>query len=523
MVVKYTWNIDTASISYEKAIDAIRSSGADYALIMLDPKAYYLGAGDIATIKKYLADLPNVTLIVRTFSDSQGNWQNYPDAIPNASGKRTKNYETHWTWIKAQLGDLSRRVILDSPFNEPNLDDNPVNAKKFVDYCIYLVQSASNAGMKLAIGAFSVGLPDEDLLPTVYLPLWQECARLKQGVSLHLYATPIPEIGEFVGLDTVLDTAKSRAAIVDTKWPIEMQGWFIGRAYRIIKIFADNGLGIPEFYVTEGIIDNPFNSQTSWIKEAWRAKWGLLEYDRDPRGALTWGKWLIEVFKQEGFNPEQALAHVFRHARKNVFHHKAFKCICIFAKNAQWGLAYEHHPKGTNYGAGSNFDYPALRTFSNTYLPAINAEIYPEDIPPMPIPFPATDSPLWRDGTLTLNAVRLRSQPDINPANVVTTLTGTFEAKRHEDEKPILEDGYTWHAFRFVDKDIVRNVWLAAQVVTWVEKPPIPPVSNVYAVNIYGYEKRGTKEELKAYADFARGIFGTIQDILDNPIQVENP
>ena len=467
MVVKYGFNADTSSVSYEKILASFRASGAEYNMVMLDPSSYFLGVGDIATIRKYLTDLPNTKLIVRTFSNSQGDWQKYPSA---------EKYQAHWLWIRTQLGDThTKRIVLDFPINEPNLGgSDPTLARPFVNYCISLVKAAAVAGVKIAIGAFSVGTPHETLFETEYLPLWKAIKQYGMGISLHLYGWIPFEAGELVPLNVVLNAPLARHFMLDEHWSKDYQGWYIGRAYRYIQVFERHGLGLPELFVTECLVDNIANADTSAIKEGWKAKYANNVYP-DPRGVRAWEKYLKEMFPELDF--QSSLKLLFRHARKNIFYSPAFKALCIFALNAQWD-----YPNGTNREAGSNFAVPALDVFTMKYISEINAETY-EDNPPMPtkdsVPFPNAESPLWELGTLiiTNESVNMRSEPYLDDKYKVADglKKGVYIAKRHNEERP-KTDNHFWHAYQFVQDSILRKVWIADSVIgTWKADEIIPP------------------------------------------------
>lgn len=435
MTVRIGYHWDTSSINFDTAIPAMRASNASGHLMMIDNGGFFLRAGDLDSIRKVAAALPDCIIMVRLFHRSEGDWQNYPHADV---------YENHWKWVKSQLGaELCKRLVFDSPFNEPRLaGDNAAAAKPFVDYCVSLVQAAVNAGIKLAIGAFSVGTPHESLLKTVYLPLWRICARYGQGIGLHLYGAAIPEIGELVGIRTVLDPKASRIAMKDAKWPLEHTGWLIARAYRIIKIWEEFQLGTPEhpypeLYIEESLIDNPFNASNSDIKEHWRGFYGIQRYQYDPRGLATWERWIALAFPELSF--DRAIAKLVSHARKNIFYHPAFKVVCLFALNAQWDYAYSGHANdGTNKEAGSNFDRPEFDTFRSVLLPAINAENY-EDIS-MPTLYDATIS--------SKSSSNIRILPSAT-ANILRVLTTSPIAAKVAKEVAVVNgqttiDGYQW-------------------------------------------------------------------------------
>lgn len=488
-MVKLGYNLDSGSINFEDALVSMKASGADGHLIMIDNKDFFLHAGDLDTIRKYLAALPNTTIIVRLFHEHQGNWSLYPSAA---------TYKLHWTWVKNQLGEtLMKRVVLDSPFNEPNLSgDNVAEAQKFVTYCRALVKAAYDAGVKLAIGAFSVGTPHENLLNTVYADLWRDIDRYKQGISWHLYGAGIPELGELADMNLVLDPAKARNAMTIGKWPISYDGWLIARAYRVIRIFEALGLGVPEIYVTEAGIDNVFTENQSHIKEAWRQKsWAIDAFNRDPRGVQAWENYLVEAFKQD-FTTNvftRAVAFIFRHLRRNVFYHPAFKVVCIFALNAQWGYAYPGHPaNGTHAPAGSNFDMPQFRDFRMIYLPAINNEPMGE-ITPMP-----TEPVMEAKRIRSLQESNIRSAANVTASILHVIKTDWLEGKFSRDSVTPTETR-KWHKIevtvdgKLISGYVAKTELLVVEDLPIVIPPPAPNMIEIYYVEFNGATIRMNK------------------------------
>lgn len=433
-MVKFGWHSDTSSISFESLVTSMLASGGDCHLLMIDNGGFFLKAGDYETIRKYCAAVPDCKFIIRNYHKLEGNWSQYPNAL---------QYEANWKIAKQLLGDLTNRLIFDSPCNEPNLaGGNVTEAKRFVDYCIALVEAAARAGVKLAVGAFSVGTPHESLIPSVYAPLWRKCDELGQGISVHAYGAAIPELAEYADLRDVLNPVKSRAAIRENKWSIA-GGWLIARPYRIIEAYSELGLGTPQIYVTEGIVDNIFNSSNSDIKEAWRNKFGMDAFNRDPRGIQTWERWLLEVFKPDGFDFGQCLAFLFRHARRNIFYHKAFKAVCIFALNAQWGYGYGGKPNGTNKEAGSNFDRPEFERFRTVDLPTINAESLEDN--PMPEQFP-----LYPASFHSLKQSNVRAENDVNAPVLYTLDTNVQTGYIAKEGAAMLGSIFTGLAIQFL-------------------------------------------------------------------------
>lgn len=495
-MVTFGYNIDAASISYERAIEAMRASKADCHLVMVDNRTFFYQQGEIDTIKKYCAALPNTTIIVRLFNNAQSDWKKYPHALEDKASK----YQENWAWAKQQLGIYANRVAFDDPCNEPNLAPaNHPDAALYAKRCIALIEAASAAGIKLAIGAFSVGSLQEDSLSTIYKPLWEALKRHKQAISWHLYGAIPFEAGETAPLSIVLNATHARAYMKDERWSMAHQGWLMAESYRVIQLCEAMGF-TPEIYISECIVDNVLG-QAPEIKEAWRAKYGLDMFMRDPRGVRTWSKYLEEFFRADGLDFQQGLAKLLQHARKNIFYHPAFKGACLFALNAQWDYGYEGRMDGTNKHAGSNYDRPEFSLFRSELLSKVNTEIMTTPIPPTTaVPFPALTSPLWENGTLTLgDSTNLRSQPTNTSNNVVKTLpAGSYKAKQFPETK--LADGYTWYAYVIEQANQPSlNGWVARRATTtWQKEIVIPPpqVEREYFVDVLGGGTLKVKEHV---------------------------
>ena len=493
-MVTFGYNLDTSSIPLEKALQSLKASGANAHTIVIDPHSFWLGTGDLDTIRKYANALPNATLIIRTYHALEGNWSLYPKAI---------EYETHWRWVKNQLGEsVMQRIVFDDPVNEPNLaGDNPVEARAYVNRCLALVKAADNAGVKLAIGAWSIGTPHENLFETEYLPLWRACKRY----SLHLYGGIPSEMGELAPYNIILDAKKARTHIKDERWPISHQGWLIARSYRIIQLFEKHGLGIPELYVTEGIIDQ-ISDMGQYIKDAWKAKYGIPAFQNDPRGAQSWERYLQSMFEAEGFDFQKALAFLHRHARKNIFYHPAFKAVCIFALNVQWGYKYAGYANdGQHREAGSNYDHPAFDTFRNVYLPAINAESFDEIPVPPPVVTPPKE-PIMLEKRIRSNAIDTQNGTRIRKAPITGETIGYIPHIAWQD--CLVADDY--EAATWVKVEVGALVgYVSRQYVNIenrvIEAPPEPSFMVDFTITM---------------TDDVRGAFQTIATALANAKQV---
>lgn len=407
--MRFGYNIDLSSIDHNRAIDAMIKSRADVHLLMFGNGGFFWQFGDIQLAKMFLERVPNATFILRMWNRNEGDWKRYPQA---------SEYQANWAWAKGQLGNYANRIVFDDPVNEPQMPSND-NASHpdmaaYVARCVAMVEAASKAGVKLAVGAFAVGTLQESVLATTYKPLWNALKTHKQALSYHAYGAIPFEAGETEDISIVLDARKARAYMKDARWPMTHGGWLLAETYRVIQICE--GLGFtPEIYLTESIVDNVFNSQTSHIKEQWRAKYGIEMFQRDPRGVRTWERYLKEFFEAEGLSFEYGIAKLLDHARKNIFYHPAFKGACLFALNAQWDYGYDGRGDGTNKHAGSNYDRPEYKLFRDTLLGIVNTTVYPSTPvpPPPPPPMPDPDIPML-DAKIRSKAIegtRIRQAP----------------------------------------------------------------------------------------------------------------
>lgn len=441
-MVTFGYNTDCASISFERAVSAMQASRATHHLIMMDNRSFFWQQGEIDTIKKYCQAVPKATFIVRLYNANEGNWKAYPQA---------SEYQKNWTWAKSALGEYANRVVFDDCVNEPNLAPlTHPDAALYVQRCVKLIEAASASGIKLAIGAFSVGSLQEDILSTTYTPLWNALKQHKQAISWHLYGAIPFEAGELAPLNIVLDARKARTYMKDEKWPMSHLGWLIAESYRVIQICESMGF-TPEIYITECIVDNVLGSQPD-VKEAWRNKYGLNEFMRDPRGIRTWSKYLAEFFEADKLDFEHGIAKLLQHARKNIFFHPAFKGACLFALNAQWDYGYEGKPNGTHKEAGSNYDRPEYALFRSTLLGIVNTEVFaPNPIPTPPPPSPIPAFPTFPLMVRTTKESFIRAAPNTQGKVLGTIPTEWTEARLSTNFYPNPIDNFNWYSIELGD------------------------------------------------------------------------
>jgi hypothetical protein len=470
----------------------MQASRASSHLIMLDNRTFFFRQGEIDTIKRYCNALPNATIIVRLFHDEQGDWKSYPNAA---------EYQANWAWVKQQLGSLATRVVFDDPCNEPNLApaSHPDTAL-YVDRCVKLIEAAGNAGIKLAIGAFSVGSLQESVLSSTYKPLWQALKIHRQAISWHLYGAIPFEAGEIAPLDIVLDASKARAYMKDERWPMSHQGWLIAESFRVIQICESMGF-VPDIYITECIVDNVLG-QNPVVKEAWRAKYGLDMFMRDPRGIRCWSRYLTEFFAQEGLSFEHSIMTLLTHARKNILYHPAFKGACLFALNAQWDYGYDGRADGTNKHAGSNFDRPEYTLLRSTLLGIVNTQVFPT-----PMPEPAPETLVLKRIRSTDAKTNWRQSPGTSAA-----ILGTIGSEWTEAN---VSSAYT--TLQWVTVAMNGKTGYCAREYLVIEDIPTVPSEPVYEVQVAQLSVRGNAAMMNVYAD----VFTTLADVFNNPTRVE--
>jgi hypothetical protein len=433
-MVSFGYHCDTGSISFERAVEAMKASRASHHLIMVSNNTFFFRQGEIDTIKRYCQTVPEATFIVRLYNSNKGNWRAYPTA---------SEYETNWRWVKQQLGAYASRVIFDDSVNEPNMAaPTSFDAGHYINRCIAMVEAASRAGIKLAVGAFAVGTLQEALLTSAYMPLWQALKKHNQAISYHGYGAIPFEAGETAPLEIVLDATKARAYMKDEKWPMSHGGWLLAEPYRIIQACAAIDY-VPEIYLTECIVDNVLGHRPD-VKEAWRAKYGIDMFMRDPRGIRTWEKYMKEFFASDGLDFEHGIAKLLEHARKNIYYHPAFKGACLFALNAQWDYGYEGKPNGTHKEAGSNYDRPEYTLFRHELLARVNTMTIDTPKPPeTPLPPVYPDFALFPHKVRTLKQSNIRKTPDGDLLSSTAITTEWQDAKLSKEN--YAKSGLQWH------------------------------------------------------------------------------
>lgn len=490
-MVKFGYNIDSSSISFERAVDAIRNSGADTHLIMVSNRTYFYRQGEIDTIVRYCQTFPEMSFIVRLFHDSQGDWKAYPKA---------SEYQTNWTWARQKLGAYASRVIFDNPVNEPNLPDNSnanhPDVAAYVERCVDWIKAASVAGIKLAVGAFAVGTLQESVLNTTYKSLWQAMKNHNQALSYHGYGAIPFEAGETAPLDIVLDATKARAYMKDERWPMSHAGWLIAETYRVIQICEAMGF-TPEIYLTECIVDNVLG-QNPVIKEAWRSKYGIEMFMRDPRGIRTWERYLKEFMPESSF--DEAIAALLKHARKNIYYHRAFKAACLFALNRQWDYGYDGFLDGTNKHAGSNYDRPEFTRFRQTLLAQVNKDEI------MPILYDATIS------SKSISNIRVLPSDTALFHSASPLTTTPIEVKIAKE--PAVVNGQTIiDGFQWLDLSINgERGYIAKTQNVIIEYVPIVPAEPLYEVALGYATIRMTAQQVDWTATIFEGMAFAIRN-----------
>jgi hypothetical protein len=489
----FGYHLDSESYSYETLLAMVRASGASHHLLMINPHGFFLGAGDILTIQRWLADCPNVTFIIRVYSASEGNWISYPSPA---------EYESHWRWVAKQFTpEQLARLVFDDCVNEPNLGGTDIGAARaYVARCVAMVKAASNAGIKFAVGAWSVGTPHESLFETEYMPLWKALAQYKQGISYHAYGAIPLEAGELVNIKAVLDAENAQSVMTKDRWSISHGGWLLARPFRFVEIFRKYGLGTPEIFITEGIVDNVFNGDTSDVKEAWKAKYGSPQYP-DPRGVQAWGKFLGKMYPNKSLS--YAVAELLRHAKRKIFYHKAFKTVILFAANRQWG-----YPDGKHREAGSNYASEDLAELRNVYLPLINAEIYNDEIPPKEPPMPIET---WERIQVRSNRTDWTNCRDLpSTGAIVSKILPVWETV----ERSNLTSLAGWVKLRRVDN--VVFYCLSSLLEFKAVEQPNPSPEPIFEMNVLQGTIRGNRALFTALAV----ILDTLLDAAENPTRV---
>lgn len=364
---KYGYNYDTGSVPLQKFLLEASNSGSNVHLVMCAPQNGIATIGDLNLlwdIYNYLRPVvgEDLVLIWRWFSDREGEYSIYPDS---------KIYQAVLQGVINARG-LPPNTIVDSFFNEPNLGGNSyLTNEKYVRRELQMLRDMKAIGVKYAVGAFSTGTPNEEMIDR---GVYDDLIREADYWSLHLYGVFPFEAGETYPYDLMLKNEDNKQTIRSIyldghKFPDNYNGWLFGRVgwwekrARAIGVDFNN----KNVYITELFLDI-IGSAPNWVRSQWKNDFGIDIYQRDPRGILTWFNHFKWVFPE--LTIEEILELIMNHLRDNVLNKKYIKGGTLFGYNRNWD-----YPHGKHKESGHNWENSALDGFRQHTLKRINSKV----------------------------------------------------------------------------------------------------------------------------------------------------
>lgn len=457
----FGYNVDTGSAPRGASIQRCINSNASFHTIMVNSHGDFPHPTSANTVWEYYEALKDTVddliLLVRFFSNREGNWSDYPDRA---------------RWANA-LKDiqLPPNTYIDSRCNEPNLSGNdPTHNKNYVQWEIDNLRAVSNAGHRYAVGAFSTGTPHESLIYSVYDDLWRAVDDYGGAIDMHLYGVFPLEAGETHPYDLVLNPAQIRDVFNNpTRWQ-NYSGWLVGRLYQVEQAYEEVNGEKPLVLVAESVLDrvmpDPFNSQ-------WKSKFGMPQYQNDNRGLLSWERAMKAVFPELSF--VQAIEKFLIHIRQNVLYGDNIR-MALFGDNPLWN----NHDWSSHKYSGHDVGDSSLIELHNHGLARVNAyPVYIEsDTPQEPNPMP---DPIFEPAIISSkNQTSIRFAPSVS-GKLYTLLTATnqeqLEAKISTE--PVTNaDGFSWYAIQYKDMPTLyvaktNNLVISEVPVTEPTDPPV--------------------------------------------------
>lgn len=350
-------------------------ANADFHLLMTVPNGGMNGAGEIQQIGRWKAAMPSRTnLIWRTYLVTDGDWiatlgftgENRASKMMSLTDDQFQKHVDGWAETQAKRwhseGHLD--VWRDDPDNEPKLQGaSPEILKRYVISRVALIRACKRYGVKVAIGAFSVGIPNEgDIDAGIFDPILREADYL----SVHEYPHAVPGCGDlpFVGYDTSLTPETLWNKIPKQFWKVAAIYFLLRRVDRLVlkaRQLGNTGIGviITETSVVEDIPD------AAVFKEELRKRYGKGECGGDLRGVQAWTEYHKVVFNSDDIN--QNVATMIEYMLQYIYNLDYILGLCFFGLNRLWGEGDKGKNRCHNY---FNRQYDPLR---KVIIPRLNA------------------------------------------------------------------------------------------------------------------------------------------------------
>lgn len=318
---------------------------APFHLVMTAPTDGINTQEDIKAVDTWAEIVKPAQIVWRTHSKLEGDWLSFPS-----------NDEI----VKRWLAEDRPQYVRDDPSNEPLLlDGDPEINGRYVESRADLLRKAADAGIKVAVGAFSVGTPHEGLIADgTYDDLIQAVVEGGHYFSVHEYAPGIPGAGDVFQYDELLNPETILKVMKPEPWPIQSVYWLLRRSDRFLIRARTMGLSDPNIIITESYIG--LIPDANDVLNQLRDKYGIPAYNKDMRGILAWRMYYADAFPEKSFS--DVVTQLSKYVEDNVFYPEHIKGVCLFGLN--WDL---DTPEAHNFSA------PFLDDFRKEGLPNLDS------------------------------------------------------------------------------------------------------------------------------------------------------
>lgn len=440
------YNISLGNLGhrYEEALTNAAASGADFHLLMTNPHNGINGAGEINEIQRWKDAMPAGTRLVwRTFIETNGEWIRTL-GFKTLDDMLKLSDEAYQVWCDEWAKGLALRweneghkdVIRDDPDNEPKLAGaSEKTVRRYVISRVALVKACKARGIPIAIGAFAVGLPNENMIDRgIFDPL----LKIVEIFSVHEYPPGAPGIGDVLPYEVMLSPELIWQMLPKQVWAIGHFYWLMRRCDRL-KLRGDE-VGNPniKFIITETSTNEDI-PDASRITSQLRSKYSKAECGGDLRGVQAWTKYHADIFGANDAN--QNVAKLIEYMLTYIYNVPHVIGVCFFSLNFKWGTGSEGKFRCHNF---LNEMFDLLR---RTLIPEINSRMRKDNAVAIPN-LPADFDWKMRAATISSTGVNVRAAWSAH-ADVEKLFVLKDEQTALVSENTFPNEGYDWYRVKF--------------------------------------------------------------------------
>jgi hypothetical protein len=409
--IGYNINLGGLRDQVKEAQSNAKVATAPFHLVMTAPANSINTQGDLEALDRWAEIVKPAQLVWRTYSKLESDWSIFPS-----------NDEIVKRWV----AENRPQYVRDDPSNEPSLGGTDrENNVRYVKSRTDLLRKAADAGIKVAVGAFSVGTPHESLIfDGTYDDLIRAVVEGEHYFSVHEYCPGIPGAGDVFPYQELLNPENILKVMKPNPWPIEAAYWLLRRSDRFVVRAREIGLSDPQIIITEAYID--LIPDANDVLNKLRDKYGIPAYNKDMRGVLGWRMYYADAFPEKSF--PDVVTQLSKYVEDNVFYPKHIKGVCLFSLNWDWDTPEAH-----------NFLNPSLDDFRRIGLANIDASVSiltPQELPP-----PSDTDTVSTRSPDFWTLLQARTETSSETGNL--TEPGTVEAVLPQESDAIVEEKST--------------------------------------------------------------------------------